>query len=400
MLSSRPAVRPGILARLTPATLAITVASLGLATPARAQDCAQTSVGFIPLSDPGAGHLGEPGGLYPGGVNFAPASHVEATLLLARRGIVPLDASGQPSPSGVIVLASIGMSNTTQEFSTFITQQAGDPELHPRLRIVDLAQGGREAGNWADPASDVWAECDRRLAVAGLTPRQVQVAWIKLARRQPASFGAFPAHALEMLDRLREIVALLRDHFPNLRLAHVSSRIYAGYATTTLNPEPYAFEEGFSFRWLIEDQLDGDPALNPDAALGPVESPWLLWGPYLWADGMTPRSDGLVWECADLGPDGTHPSPAGRMRVSSLLSAFYRTDPTARPWFLTPVDLRARRSGSDVVLSWTGARAPWLVERSDVANGPWSVLDGAAAATTLGDPDVGSGTDLRFYAVW
>jgi hypothetical protein len=88
-------------------------------------------------------------------------------------------------------------------------------------------------------------------------------------------------------------------------------------------------------KWLIERQIQGDPSLNPDATKGPVNAPVLLWGPYLWADGMTPRADGLVWRCTDFGEDGTHPSdPAGRRKVANLLLSFFKTDPTTRSWFM------------------------------------------------------------------
>jgi len=57
------------------------------------------------------------------------------------------------------------------------------------------------------------------------------------------------------------------------------SRIYAGYASSTLNPEPYAYENAFAIKRVIAQQLSGDPALNYDAASGPVVAPWLSWGP-------------------------------------------------------------------------------------------------------------------------
>ena len=97
-----------------------------------------------------------------------------------------------------------------------------------------------------------------------------------------------------------------------------------------MNPEPYAYESGFSVRWTIEDQLSG--ALEYDGAS--PSSPWISWGPYLWADGTTPRSDGLTWSCSDFGSDGTHPSDAGRRKVAELLLSFFRSDATAREWYL------------------------------------------------------------------
>ena len=55
---------------------------------------------------------------------------------------------------------------------------------------------------------------------------------------------------------------------------------------------------------------------DPDA--GAVRAPLLLWGPYLWADGVNPRSDDLVWLLTDLESDHVHPSPSGEEKVSTM----------------------------------------------------------------------------------
>ena len=159
--------------------------------------------------------------------------------------------------------------------------------------------------------------------------------WVKQAEAGPSRLGDFPAHARTLQSHLAGAMNILKQTFPNLRIAYLSSRIYAGYATTPLNPEPYAYESAFAVRWLIEDQIKGAPQLNYQAARGEVKAPLLLWGPYLWADGETPRkSDGLVYKREDLSDrDGTHPSPSGREKVAQMLLKFLKSDPTARPWF-------------------------------------------------------------------
>jgi hypothetical protein len=88
-------------------------------------------------------------------------------------------------------------------------------------------------------------------------------------------------------------------------------------------------------RWLIQEQIKGDASLNDDPAKGPVRAPVLLWGPYLWADGTTPRrTDGLIYEAKDMMIDGTHPSDSGRRKVAVLLLKFFQSDPLASKWYL------------------------------------------------------------------
>lgn len=175
---------------------------------------------------------------------------------------------------------------------------------------------------------------DDRLQQADVSNEQVQVAWVKQARIAPGSIGEFPRHAEEMKGHMVTILNELKQRFPNLRIAYLSSRIYAGYAKSTLNPEPYAYESAFVVRRLVQDQIKGEPSLNYDPAKGAVKLPLLLWGPYLWADGENGRKiDDLVWKPEDLGPDGTHPSDNGRRKVAQLLLDFVKTDSTAKSWF-------------------------------------------------------------------
>jgi hypothetical protein len=292
------------------------------------------STGMIPLTELGKGsYQGEQGGLYPNGENTIPSAHLKAGLKMAAE-VQPLDAAGHPSPSGRIVLMSVGVSNTTMEFQTFQQIAVADKALNPKLVIVDGAQPGQAASEAANPQSNYWRVADQRMQSAGVANPQVQLLWIKETYPLYDARQPFPAEPRKLESLLVEILHTARVRFPNLKLAYLSSRIYAGYAATAANPEPFAYEFGFSEKWLIAGQIAGKPELNYDAARGTVVSPWIAWGPYLWADGIKPRADGLVWLRSDLAADGMHPSAAGREKVARMLLQFLKTDPTSTPWFL------------------------------------------------------------------
>ena len=308
--------------------------------------------GMIPLTELVEGkYKGQTGGLYGHGKNTPPPSHHAA----AKKELVrvrPLDTDGKPAKDGKIVLISLGMSNTTQEFSQFKRLADADPDKSPRVVIVDCAQGGQAAAQWAYPEKykrtdrrtgrqrpSPWGVMDERIKSAGVNAEQVQLVWIKQAEMGPARLGEFPKHAQVLQNNIAVVLQKLKDRFPNLRIAYLSSRIYAGYANGPLNPEPYAYESAFSIKWLIEDQIKGKPELNFDPEKGQVQSPLLLWGPYLWGDGVKSRKgDGLVWKREDLAGDGTHPSQLGRRKVADMLLRFFKTDVNTRGWFLSSTD--------------------------------------------------------------
>jgi len=299
------------------------------------------STGLVPLCDMVAGqtYKGQDGGLYGGGHNEPPAG-LAAAARKELEAIRPLDGEGRPSDDGKIVLMSIGMSNTRQEFEPFKELARQDPKRSADVVVVNAAIGGMDVVAWAQSRRTEWGTpwegAERRLKEAGATVNQVQVIWLKQAKINPAASGEFPAHAWELADGMLTIVQMAKQRYPNLRIAYLSSRIYAGYAATPLNPPPYAYESAFSVRRLIVQQMGGDERLNWDAAKGPVRSPLLLWGPYLWADGVKGRKcDDLVWLREDLARDGTHPSPdSGAAKVAKMLLEFFQTDPLARTWYL------------------------------------------------------------------
>jgi hypothetical protein len=300
-------------------------------------DPTKTSTGLVPLCDMTAEqkYHGEDGGLYGGGANSPPEKHFQAALAAAAN-VKPRDAAGNPSPVGKIVLLTHGMSNTNLESQRFIEIANADPRGNPALVLINGALGGIDAPQWVSDkpkrnGSRPWENIDQRLKSAGVTPQQVQVVWMKHALARVSNFGEFPKHSQQLNDDVAKIVRLLKERFPNLQLAYLSSRSYAGYATVDLNPEPYAYESAFAVRAVIRDQITGEPELSYQSGKAPV----MLWGPYLWTDGEKGRQfDDLRFLRSDYRDDGTHTSETGTQKIAERLQKFFTTDPTAKLWYI------------------------------------------------------------------
>ena len=310
--------------------------------------CCAWSQSFVakPLNDLGADkYKGFQGGLYEKGSNQIPADHDAAGLVLAEQ-VKPI--------RGKFVFLSIGMSNTAMEFMTFQSIAESDSHVnHSTLAIINGAVGAMTACAWSDAHATPGESCHRQAAFqnlydrirdellkpAGLAEDQVEAIWLKNADPRPDT--ALPAHDAEAYHYeglLGQTVRVLRSRYPNLKLLFLSSRIYGGYATRPLNPEPYAYEYGFSVKWLIQAQVDQMRNGTIDSVAGDLDykkgaAPWMVWGPYLWADGVSPRSDGLTWQASEFSEqDGTHPNQKGREKVAKMLLDFLLSSPYTT-WF-------------------------------------------------------------------
>jgi hypothetical protein len=299
-----------------------------------------------PLSDLGPGkYKGFQGGLYENGSNEIPPDHATDGLALAAQ-VKPV--------RGKFVLLAIGMSNATIEFRAFETLATTDSHVnHSAMAIINGAQGAMTACFWRFASKNpVQSGCraprpipnqydrirDELLKPAGLAEDQVEVIWLKNADPRPTvALPASDADAYTYERELGETARAARARYPNLKLMFISSRVYAGYAALPLNPEPYAYEYGFSVKWAIQSQIEQLRSGKADPVAGDLDykrgiAPWLAWGPYLWADGTIARSDGLTWKPSEFQSDGTHPNKDGVDKVAHMLLDFFTTSPYTS-WF-------------------------------------------------------------------
>jgi hypothetical protein len=331
---------------------------------------------LIPITDLTNTYKGEDGGLYGNGQNEPPASQRAAYLKQAEQ-IVPRDANGQPAPDGKIGFITLGFSNPSIESEDFKRHADADPQKSPCVIIVNGCIGGRSAVMWAwDGAEvlpkaeqerldqemdvvhmpkgrrastgmekDTWPTLAKRIEAAGLAPQQVQVGWLKQVEANPKPLGEFPAHARALQADMTAMLQIARHYYPNLRVVYLSSRTFGGWSgRSSGSPEPYAYESGFATRWVVLSQIRGDAQLNYDAARGEVKAPLVLWGPYLWAQGNSPRKlDGLTWTQNDVRADQLHPNDSGCRKTTTLLLNFFKTNEGASRWFLKPGEKAALR---------------------------------------------------------
>jgi hypothetical protein len=123
----------------------------------------------------------------------------------------------------------------------------------------------------------------------------------------------------------------LKTRWPNVQQVFISSRIYAGYSNVGVNPEPYAYEYGFSVKWLVNAQITQRDTGVVDPLAGDLLTavPWIDWGPYIWGNGINnpPGSMALTWAPTDFASDGEHPGNSGVTKVGNALMNFFLTSP-------------------------------------------------------------------------
>ena len=306
---------------------------------------------LVPLSDLGTApyHWGYYGGLYENGSNVMAADHFAGGLAMAAK-IQPLAADGTPSADGKIAFLAIGFGETERIMNVMMQMAANDRRVdHDHLVLINLAREYADYRVWTPiPDGHAWYSQMNTYALApkGISPLQVQAAWVEIINdRSFAPMGVAYADAYRLKTFIAGALIEMKHAYPNMQIAYLSSRVYGGYSTTDFNPEPFAYETAFSNRWIITTQMEQERMEHPewhwDTRVGLIDyrrgaAPWVAWGPYLWANGAQPRSDGMAWLRSDFEADGLTLSPSGAAKGGNALFDFLLHEPTARGWFTVP----------------------------------------------------------------
>jgi hypothetical protein len=254
-------------------------------------------------------------GLYSGGNNQMPETHQQAGEKIAQ-SLVPLDDKGAPNPKGKIVAVAVGHSNTMHYFQTFapmLKEKSGS--INPQFELVNVASSSSVCENWVKIARKGYPTF----------PKNAQVVFLLTTyhRAGPTATGTeimsmpFEEKMLKMKKDLKYIVTKLVENCPNVKMVYIGSDAFRGYGKL----EPQVYEEAFAVKWLIEDQLKGDPEL---AFEGPNrKAPWLSWGGYIWQ--LNPPRNLFK-------PDGVHSLESGRTVWAQKWYDDLSKNSTTRPW--------------------------------------------------------------------
>jgi len=361
---------PGLASATEAGTATITANSDGVSgtTTLTAEKVAASNV-EIPLTDMTStqNYLGYQGGLYENVSNTVPSDH----------GSVGQSRAAQVAPiNGKIVVLSITMSNGGDEWGRFITNYGTNSSINPAVALVNGENVQNPLCNYQVAFGNPQGVCggsdstnaydyiySNHLQPGGFSESQVEIVWLKHTDTIPTAPGltippSLPAvdsssYAYQFEQHMAGALRGMHQRYPNLKLVFFSTRIFGGYCPSPCkSPEPYAYENAFVIKWLIQAQINqADRGGPPDPIAGTLtytNSPWIAWGPYIWADGSIPRSDGLTW-CAgslsanppcsgeqDYQTDLLHPNATGQTKVADMLWKFFSTSAYTTPWFLGP----------------------------------------------------------------
>src|SRR5581483_6266780 len=251
-------------------------------------------------------------GLYQGTNVLATASAPhDAKLKSAAAAVVPLCQNGNPPSgscaeggAGKIGVAHIGFSVSIQQtctgpnhanglvaptpsacatgtadYTLYQDQQGATPTIAPTVYFADCAQPSATMDKWAaqiginsQTTAPYWYNCvNTVLPNEGLVANQIEAVTIEAAAGSPSagfssmsSLSHTPCQAGDEATVAacygeQQTGIVLRELFqqwPHLKIAYLYSRAYGGCAAAgTLNPEPYAYEDGFTVQFLIQAQI-------------------------------------------------------------------------------------------------------------------------------------------------
>ncbi|MBC8173294.1 MAG: hypothetical protein H7X71_05240 [Chitinophagales bacterium] len=222
--------------------------------------------------------------------------------------------------NGKIGFVVLGASNSKYEGDVLI-QKVNAREVHEDLVVRNCATSSKDINDWIDPDNACWYNALNLLG--DLQPEEVQIVWFQTDDLMTTS-TLFPDEPLALKEKIIEAVDLMKETFPNLKQVYGSGRSYTGYAEALQHQEPKGYYTGWSWKWVVEDQIHG---------ILPLDMPWISDEIYLWTDEEQIRSDGFQMLEEDYMTGGVHLTERGNEKVADYIIERLQTMESSSYWF-------------------------------------------------------------------
>lgn len=258
---------------------------------------------YLPtLPEIGTGEfMGEQGGLYPNGQNEPPIAYLQQ--------LENVDCS---NGNGQVIIVGLGMSMMQNALSGW-ENYLNLPEVNDNLVLINGAIGSNQQ-RWQDENYFGWSKGLQALLQAGYTTADVKCIMYHNAWSGPS--GDFVPYAEMVKNSFAITMDIIQDKYPNVEMILINSRHY-GLSPTSKQPEPYAFYEGWSVKWLIKDRINC--VVNCGALLA--------WNAYQWKPEWIDHPEYYV-------TDGLHLSQAGQNASGQIWHDYLANTSFTAGWYL------------------------------------------------------------------
>jgi hypothetical protein len=263
--------------------------------------------GQLYLDPEGAVQLG---GLYDTGLNTRPAA-IDAVMPTVTE------------VSGVLGVALLGASTLRIIGDQVLPEVLRDPRKAAVVKFCNGCQGGIRTDEWANPDHTAWTDFAAALTAAGITASQLRVVfWMDYAN---AGTGTFEGEVEQVNIWTEAVVANVIAKYPSVQIVYLCAHHYVGYSAPALWDvyEPLGYWNVWSHKRVV-------------AGRSGTATPWVVVGPYVWANGIAARLDRREYVCIDFeqtgGSSGIHLNPSGAKKATLDWMRFLHHDHSAR-WY-------------------------------------------------------------------
>jgi len=265
-------------------------------------------------------YSGRSSGLYSWG-NALIDNTYETDYINANKEIKTLNTAGNSAVNGKIGILQIGGSNPGILFNGLKAVQQDDAGFGSKLTFVNAGLNAMDLSDILKPDTDYWNTVQSLLSANGISALQVEVIFCveDNLKNSDKTFN----RAVSLKNDFIDLLDLVRTKYPNCKVFLIGDRAYTGYATDIMHKEPVGYLNGWGVKLFVEEYSSG---LLP-------KYPVVNWLDYYWANGETPRFDGLTYVRSDYRSGYIHFTDEKAYELSEGTHQKLKTDIGTSNWY-------------------------------------------------------------------